>query len=67
MTNMTLAIPEPIYRVMKRHKEVKWTEVARKAIEEKARLLEAEKDPWRIYALKHALEDWDEADKLIKY
>ncbi len=36
MTNMTLAIPEELMAVMKRHKEIKWSEVARGAIAEKA-------------------------------
>jgi len=67
VVNMTLAVPERLHRIMKKHSEIKWTEVARKAIEKKARALEAEKDEWRKYALKHALEDWDEADELINY
>ncbi len=67
MVNMTMAIPEQIYRTMKKHSEIKWTEVARQAIEKKARELDEEKDAWRNYALKHALEDWDEADGLINY
>ncbi len=40
MTNMTLAVPEDLYKIMERHKDVKWTEVARQAIWEKARKLE---------------------------
>jgi hypothetical protein len=40
MTNMTLAIPEDLYKIMKKHKEIKWTEVARQAIWERARKLE---------------------------
>jgi hypothetical protein len=36
MVNMTLAIPSDLSAVMKRHSEIKWTEVARRAIEEKA-------------------------------
>jgi len=36
MTNMTLAVPEELMAVMKRHKEIKWSEVAREAIAEKA-------------------------------
>ncbi|MBS3058199.1 MAG: hypothetical protein J4478_02245 [Candidatus Diapherotrites archaeon] len=64
---MTFAIPEQIHKIMKKHSEIKWSEVARKAIEKKARELESEKDPWRQYALKHALEDWTAADELFKY
>jgi hypothetical protein len=67
MVNMTMAIPEQLSRVMKKHSEIKWTHVAREAIEKKAKELDAKKDAWREYALKHALENWDDADELIKY
>lgn len=40
MTNMTLAVPEDLNRIMQKHKEIKWSEVARQAIWEKARKLE---------------------------
>lgn len=40
MTNMTLAIPKELHIIMKKHKEIKWTEVARTAIWDKARRLE---------------------------
>jgi hypothetical protein len=40
MTNMTLAIPEELMRVMKKHKTIKWSEVARDAIRERAEKLE---------------------------
>jgi len=40
MTNMTLAIPADLYKIIKRHKEIKWTEIARKAMWEQARKLE---------------------------
>lgn len=40
MTNMTLAVPEDLHRIMQKHKEIKWTEVARQAMWEKARKLE---------------------------
>ena len=36
MVNMTLAIPSDLSALMKKHSEIKWTEVARRAIEEKA-------------------------------
>ncbi len=36
MTNMTLAIPDELMAVMKKHKEIKWSEVAREALAEKA-------------------------------
>jgi hypothetical protein len=40
MTNMTLAIPEELNKIIKKHSEIKWSEVARKALWEQARKLE---------------------------
>lgn len=40
MTNMTLAVPEDLKRIMEKHKEVKWSEVARTAMWEHAKKLE---------------------------
>ncbi len=40
MTNMTLAIPEELHAVMKKHGEIKWSEVARRALWLQARKLE---------------------------
>ena len=39
MVNITLSISEDVYKEMKRHPEIKWSEVARKSIIEKANLL----------------------------
>lgn len=33
MTNMTLSLPEELHREMRSHPEVKWSEVARRAIQ----------------------------------
>jgi hypothetical protein len=40
MTNMTLAIPEDLHKIMKKHSEIRWSEVARQAIWAQARKLE---------------------------
>lgn len=40
MTNMTLAVPEDLNEIMKRHVEIKWSEVARQALWQHARKLE---------------------------
>ena len=40
MPNITLSIPEDVYRKMKKYGEVRWSEVARKAIVEYLRKLE---------------------------
>ena len=68
MVNMTLAIPEPLHKVMKKHREIKWTEVARQAIAQKARTIEAEeKEPLRKYAYKRLADEGDDAEKLFKF
>ncbi len=35
MTNITLAIPEDLHTKMKKHSEIRWSEVVRKTISEK--------------------------------
>ena len=40
MTNVTLAVPEELHKIMAKHKDVKWSEVARQAIWVKAHKLE---------------------------
>jgi ribosomal protein S4E len=40
MPNMTLAIPRELHKIMKEHAEIKWSEVARRAMWEQARKLE---------------------------
>ena len=42
MPNITLSVPPEIYRKMKEHPEIKWSEVARKAIVEYLAKIEAE-------------------------
>ena len=40
MTNMTLAVPEELHQIMRKHQEIKWSEVARRALWEQAKKLE---------------------------
>lgn len=40
MTNVTLAIPEDLHTRMKRHSEIRWSEVIRKIISDKVDDLE---------------------------
>lgn len=40
MANITLSIPEDLHRKMKEFSEIKWSEVARKAIQKKVHDLE---------------------------
>jgi len=41
MTHITLSIPEELYRLMKKHREINWSEVARRAILEKLLAIKA--------------------------
>ena len=42
MPNITLSVPPEIYKKMKEHPEIKWSEVARRAIAEYLAKIEAE-------------------------
>lgn len=64
---MTMAVPPKLHALMKKHKEIKWAEVARQAIERKARQLEAEKDPWKKYAFKRWAQEGDDAEDLFEF
>lgn len=64
MVNMTIAIPEKLHDLLKKHRDVKWSEVARNALLEKAKDLElldklASKS-------KLTMEDVMELDEVIK-
>jgi len=37
MPNMTLSLSEDIYKIVKTHKEIRWSEIARRAIEDYAK------------------------------
>ncbi len=39
MPNITLSLPEDIYSIMKQHGEIRWSEIARRAISEYAKKL----------------------------
>ena len=66
MPNVTFAVPEQIYQKMKAHSEVKWSEVARRAIIKYLRKYDDDKD-WRDYSKKLALNNWDEAGDLFEF
>jgi len=40
MVNMTLAVPEELHKIIKKHTEIRWSEVARRAMQEQATRLE---------------------------
>ncbi len=37
MPNMTLSIPKELYEIVKKHNEIKWSEIARRAMWEQAK------------------------------
>lgn len=67
MVNMTLAIPKELHEKMKKHSEIKWTQVAREAIQKKLTILETEKDPWKLYAHKRWAEEGVDAHELFEF
>ena len=54
MANITLSVPDEVYRRMKRRRDVKWSEIARRAIVEK---LEQVEGPVGFYASTRELAD----------
>lgn len=58
MTNITLAMPDEIYKLMKKHKDVKWTEIMRTAVMIKLNQLESVRQ--KTEKLKHVKETLDE-------
>ena len=41
MGNITLALPDDLHNRMRKHSEIRWSEVVRKSIHDKVELLEA--------------------------
>ena len=40
MTNVTFAVPEELHTVMRKHREIRWSEIARQAMWEHAKKLD---------------------------
>lgn len=40
MGNITLSLPEDVHEIVRAHKEIRWSEIARRAIQEYAKRLE---------------------------
>jgi hypothetical protein len=64
MVNMTLAIPNDLHDIMKKHSEIKWSEVARKALWEYAKKLDMLDELVSESKLKK--DDIDELDHIVK-
>ena len=64
MANITLALPESVHRIVKKHKEIRWSEIARSAISSHAAKLEIMD---KIAAKsKLSLKDIEEIDEKVK-
>ena len=59
MTNMTMAIPDELQSIMKKHKEIKWSEVARQAMWNEAKKLE-----WMDKILAHSQMTEEDAERI---
>ena len=64
MPTMTLAVPKELHEIIKKHNEVKWSEVARRAMWEYARKLEIMEKLTEDSKLTE--KDVEEIDKAIK-
>ena len=64
MVNMTIAIPDDLHDKMRRHAEIKWSEIARRAIREYVEKLERLDRLTAKSRLKE--EDIDELDHKVK-
>jgi hypothetical protein len=64
MVNITLSVPEELHRKMKKFSELRWSEVARKAIE--SRILDLEAVEKIAHKSKLTKKDVDEISKKIK-
>ena len=51
MTNITLSIEETIYKKMRQHSEIKWSEFVRKAIKKQIERLEEIKDTESVFTM----------------
>ncbi|MBN1169488.1 hypothetical protein JXA56_00535 [Candidatus Micrarchaeota archaeon] len=59
MVNMTLSIPEDLYKKMMAHSELKWSDVARQAFEKKVRELH-----WMDEILKNSQISEEDAERI---
>ncbi len=64
MVNMTISIPDKLHHLIKKHRDVKWSEIARQALWKRARDLEVLDRITSKSTL--TLEDDAELDEIIK-
>lgn len=64
MANMTLSIPDEVHKEMKQFSEIRWSEIARRAIVERLEVIKAVEKIAQTSKLTQ--EDADEINKLVK-
>ena len=64
MVNMTISIPDKLHHLIKKHRDVKWSEIARQALWKRARDLEVLDRITSKSTL--TIEDAAELDEIIK-
>jgi len=64
MPNITLAIPEELQKIVKKHNEINWSEIARRAMWDHARRVQFMESLVEKSKLKE--KDIDELDRIIK-
>lgn len=65
MTNVTLSVPLHVHRVMKRRKDIRWTEIARQALVKKAEDVEREDDALRNYSERRLAKEGEDAEEFF--
>ena len=64
MSNITLSIPKELHIIIKRHNEIKWSEIARRALWEQAKKLQLMDE--LVEKSKFSRKDVEILDKKIK-
>ncbi|MFH1257151.1 MAG: hypothetical protein V1494_07740 [Candidatus Diapherotrites archaeon] len=64
MVNVTFSVPERVHEIMKRHREIRWTELARKPVIEFAERIEKQSDCDIVEILR--MDRMAEQDSLMK-
>jgi hypothetical protein len=65
MPHITLSVPKPVYEKMRKYPEIKWSEIARRAIAESVKKIEEAQ--MREHGLSRLLEGSEDADELFEF
>ena len=64
VANVTLSVSEEVHKIMKTHREIRWTEIARQAIVKTAKKFKS-KDALSTYNLNRILEEGNDVEELF--